>query len=703
VNLPSRARPRGRSLEGVGASERVTLEFSSLWPLRAPKILLRRSFPAHFAHINPHKPREKVPPCIFEGPVDELLHRHGLDGIMDQTVVWLGRAAAGELLDLSQGWEQPTRRTGSTGYLLYDPDEISASLPTDGAVFATRMTYSASDVCQLGRVIEMPALPFSQAPHSARHPDFWAGESAFFAARAPFIDGHPHVFRDYLPDSVGSIQDLYDRARLLGIDTSALEKKLREYLRYSFEKNPSEMFLKGFYVGVVLGAHRPVPIIGSGGRSIELIPYMMRIPPKGKSYREVMAAVNLQKTSARLLARASGHPEANLNQRIVSVGCGSVGSKLAMHLGRAGFGNFAFVDNDLLQPHNAARNALPGSAKDFVLPNKAQEMENAFKGLSHDKAVSRNMNAIDLLAKDGKDLPELVGDEGALMLDATASSVVLAATIACEYLNRPEIRVCSVKMYARGRIAVVLLEGTGRSVRLDDLTAELFARCRIDADLRRAFLIEAADPQSVFMGENCRSLTMPMSDSTVSRGTALMAMQVQIWLQNEIPDEARLCLGLQNGEGIGMDWQDLPVAPTHRIGGGGWEIRVLGSVAAEIERGAMCYGKRETGGALMGLISEETKTIIVAGLVDAPPDSIREEERFVLGTEGLLEALIDANEMSVGHLSFVGTWHSHPMGGPLSYTDFTTLAAIAEHRRGSPAVSLVWTPTGFNAAVGLLN
>ena len=110
-------------------------------------------------------------------------------------------------------------------------------------------------------------------------------------------------------------------------------------------------------------------------------------------------------------------------------------------------------------------------------------------------------------------------------------------------------------------------------------------------------------------------------------------------------------------------------------------------------------GAVETGGALVGRISFENRTITIAGLVEAPSDSVREAARFVLGTSGLVQSLRAANAASLGYLAFIGTWHSHPKGGAHSGIDRNTLRSIAEDAGGLPAVSLVWTPTGLTCAV----
>ena len=78
---------------------------------------------------------------------------------------------------------------------------------------------------------------------------------------------------------------------------------------------------------------------------------------------------------------------------------------------------------------------------------------------------------------------------------------------------------------------------------------------------------------------------------------------------------------------------------------------------------------------------------------------MREAARFVLGTNGLVQNLRAANAASLGYLAFIGTWHSHPKGGPHSGIDRNTLRGIAEDAGGLPAVSLVWTPTGLTCAV----
>ncbi len=61
---------------------------------------------------------------------------------------------------------------------------------------------------------------------------------------------------------------------------------------------------------------------------------------------------------------------------IVHIGCGSVGSKIAMHLARSGQGPFKLIDKAPFSPHNVARHALtpipeiPGQPKASLLAHE---------------------------------------------------------------------------------------------------------------------------------------------------------------------------------------------------------------------------------------------------------------------------------------------------------------------------------------------
>ena len=74
-----------------------------------PELSLRADFTRNLPHMQPWLADGRPVPCIYDGDLAELLHREGLAGILNQTAIWLERAALGTLIDPEQGWESVRR------------------------------------------------------------------------------------------------------------------------------------------------------------------------------------------------------------------------------------------------------------------------------------------------------------------------------------------------------------------------------------------------------------------------------------------------------------------------------------------------------------------------------------------------------------------------------------------------------------------
>ncbi|MCV6364112.1 ThiF family adenylyltransferase [Pseudomonas aeruginosa] len=388
VELPSRSRRYGVSETGVRSVETCILVFDNDWPLSAPKPFLRTDFPLSLPHINPHREGELVSPCLFEGALDELLHRFGLDAIIDQLIDWLHKAAAGALLNLEQGWE-PTRRDSCPSTIVFSAEKVASAAPADGSILIVPVSYVTIDdglYAIINTELTAQVDPvFYQDAHNDKLGKWGNGHTAAFIARAPTTDGLHHVIERYQPETVFDLATLLDRAAELGIDRDALAKSLDGFYGHSIldMQQDSRGWVHGLYAVVILTVQRPVSLVGSPGRSIEVLPYVVRYELNAQSLLERSATVHpafhAHALSPELLARTSGIPAATTSQPLVILGCGSVGSKIAMHLGRAGFGSMAFVDNESMSPHNAARHALIERASVLVPPRKASLMKTCWR------------------------------------------------------------------------------------------------------------------------------------------------------------------------------------------------------------------------------------------------------------------------------------------------------------------------------------
>ncbi len=700
VSLPSRA-AGGMSSTGVLSVEELVFRFPAAYPMEGPVLFLRKDFPTALPHINPHKAGNMVPPCVYQGSLNDLLHAVGFEAIIDQAVNWLERAASGQLMDLQQGWE-PTRRGDSKVLFDFDADAMVSALPRNGAsaTIAAHYVQIGDDILVRLSSAQNERPLFTQEVRTAggRKPLFH-GATPVLVVMAPWEGESAKIFDLYQPDTVHDLSSLSQRADELGIDASALLSQLGSACSQSsmMASIPKAWPWPGdFLVGIILAARRPVPLIGSR-RDIEFIPYLLRLPRSSTkpdvAQAQLLPAYHVRQLSPRLLAHTSGFGKADLTSRIAMLGCGSLGSKIALHLGRAGFGQLTLVDNESLIPHNLARHAVFSTDPS----DKTLNLGGLIAGLGHPQVKVESVDIISLLDDEAR-LEQIADASTRLILDTTASAQVAVAAAHSKPLAKVAGRFVRSMMYNRGAVAVVLLEGTERQPRCDDLLAQLFRLCRIEPILKATIRGDTSDLAEVFVGDNCRSITMPMPDSVVSRNAATVAMQIERWLLGGVPAHGVLAIGIEGPDGIGMDWRSLAVDPVAELsaeGDGGWSVRVGANVVEAITREASLYGRLETGGALLGHIDYFGRTIVIAEVIDAPVDSIREPSRFVLGTKGLQQQLIQASNDALGYLHYIGTWHTHPMGGSHSLMDRDTLRAIADFAPGLPIVSLIWKPDGL--------
>lgn len=705
VGLPSRAAREGVSATGVRKTETCTLVFSR-WPQRAPRPYLRQDFPLDLPHINPYSPGSLVSPCIFEGSLDELMHRLGLDAVIDQLIDWLTKAASGTLIDPSQGWE-PTRRDYGQGrsLIIASAENLIAATPQDGSIVSFQSSYLCNgtgiEATLDSKTKNETQLEFIQKTWAVNGNDYVFGRCAAFAMRAPVHEDGSHVFFTYQPESVVDAQSLYERAESVGVDSAKLQEELEKHYRLSVIGAPGDAhtWKAGFYVIVILLIERPMPLIGAPDRKVEVLPYVVRFNVKPEQINAVDAtahpALHSHSLTPTLLAQTAGKPASVISKKVALVGVGSLGSKLGLHLARSGIGKLTLIDDDSMSPHNAARHALL-SLQSHVTRKKAEMMRSAISELSQD-AIAYPENVVGILGNKER-FEAIFPDDVELVIDSTASLQVLSALSSVSPFDSHRARLVRAQLYASGRCALLMFEGKERSARVDDLNVLFFEISRHSPNLRKPLTEENSDLSRLFVGDNCRSLTMKMSDSTISRAAAAMALKLENWLDSGGSEDGEICIGIEDPSGLGMNWMCQPVKPTTVIPPkeeGGWTVRVLSHVADAINADSLKWGALETGGALIGRMSSETRTITVSGLIPAPPDSKRKPAAFVLGVEGLSQELRTAHRDSVGHLMFVGTWHSHPMGGGHSGIDRETLSKIAGLGKGLPMLSLVWTPSGL--------
>lgn len=239
-----------------------------------------------------------------------------------------------------------------------------------------------------------------------------------------------------MPNTIRKLSQLCEYAQTIGINgiKESIEKVDLKHI------NEDKLF-------IVLSVRRPVKIIGSDS-DIEFLNFVIsKAEHRKKKRRELKRTLpdcnvgmlyHIADRSQALLKRISGmQTKIDEEKAIALVGCGSLGSKIGIHLARNGNGPFLCVDNDIFMPHNNARHALTLTwAK-----NKAELLSLSIFSIG--KTISTSVK------------------EDALNVDYSKSRVIIDTTASFSVRNflmsRADLPpVISCGLYGRGRSGLML-------------------------------------------------------------------------------------------------------------------------------------------------------------------------------------------------------------------------------------------------------
>ena len=459
-----------------------------------------------------------------------------------------------------------------------------------------------------------------------------------------------------------------------------------------------------FPMPVILLARRPFHLIGSTS-PIELCPYIVEIRAPGLfddgGATAVRAAAHRHTISRPLLAAMAGRTTTSERPRWTLVGAGSLGSKLALHLARAGNGPEVVVDRSGMSPHNAARHALVPATGDMQvlwMDAKARSLVQALCGL--DQEATALVADAAAMAMDRKRAQSAWSKKSWAVVNATASLAVREAFGASEWM-RP--RVVEASLFAGGRVGAITVEGPGRNPSTTDLIAEFYAMLQEEPELSSIVFDDNGAVARQGTGHGCGSLTMPMSDGRLSLSAAGMAEYLLGRQENGLPDKAgEVVIGRLSDDGLGVAWraERIPaVTVIETKNGSPWRVHLHERALSKMQAEAGRWPDAETGGVLMGRLSEVSRVAHVVDVLNAPEDSERSAGEFILGTQGLRRRLQDYSTAVGWSLYSLGTWHSHLSQGGPSPTDRAT-ARVVSLARLAPSIFVIMRPTGLEALTG---
>ncbi len=388
-------------------------------------------------------------------------------------------------------------------------------------------------------------------------------------------------------------------------------------------------------------------------------------------------------------------------RRILVLGCGALGAPIAEACVRAGAAAVTVVDQDLVSPGILVRqpyaDAEIGIAKAAVLADRLNRIR-------PDQPVTAVVGSVqDTVLADGTPPPfDLVIDATA---DASVASLVelrrsaarsewppLMSVIIGHDARRGVVTVSRSGAIGAGRDVLRRLALAGRgqhAARLHEVASDIFPT-KPRGDL---FEPEPGCSQPTFTGSAAElgALAGSLLDTGLRAVSGLGGVEEPM-----AAAVVRLDVGTGSGARLpGVDWFGWRDGDIIEDRASGYEVRLswaaVSSMRAECRRGARVRGSDvETGGLLIGRIDDACRCVWIDGACGPPPDSRLSAFHLEHGVEGVPELIGHHRDRSAGESTYVGMWHSHPMGGAeLSPTDRAAMHELVAASVGGPPRALL--------------
>lgn len=447
--------------------------------------------------------------------------------------------------------------------------------------------------------------------------------------------------------------------RQLGILYEFIERK-----GYPFNKQEFMSLMEGKdYAYFMLALLRPTRIIDKDSR-INYLCFRAKSSDVLNDVREAHIEEVMIKDYPNLdtARRLSQTPGSIAEKRFVILGCGALGSKVALHLFRSGVDHLTLVDNDNLEPHNMCRHALLCTPL-FETTNKAEllkkAMNNMFLGVP-DHIEAHTTDALSFL--NSTDLSKFD-----IIIDATASAAVLHGLDTITFpVNTKVVR---LGLSEGGSIGISYIN-TGSKRLLSDYYAEILRQAIRDDDISNWLKQEKKNSlEDIRIGEGCHSNTMRISDDTISAHAASMSSVIRHIFEPPLHDGFMISIADDIFPGsMVTNWYDAPeFTEFHCENDKAWRVRIANQILIEIRTQTRIHGRNETGGYMYGHVDYKRNLIYVLSQF-IPSDSKHDISRLGLSKKGFkaFDKLVE--DRTAHQLYYLGDWHSHP-SAPLTMSE----------------------------------
>lgn len=358
---------------------------------------------------------------------------------------------------------------------------------------------------------------------------------------------------------------------------------------------------------------------------------------------------------------------AGSNYSFFQIGVGSLGSQIANNCIRAGYGNWIFIDPDVLLPHNLVRHCL---TSEYIGLKKPESIKLYSQKIFNEENPCIVQEIIQSSIFDLNQKEEIIAAirKSHMAIDTSAS--VAVERYLCHELAG-DTRCASFFMNPSGTSAIMLLEDDKRTISLDLLEMQYYRLLINEAEYK----FHLQNEERIVYSTSCRGKSAIIPQDNIAIFSALCSKAIK---HTADEPKAGICIWTINGLSISDNFVRADNYMHYDING--WKVKIIVPVIEKLFELRKQKLTCETGGVLVGTYDFERKICYIVDILPSPDDSIESPNSYIRGSKGLLQRINEIEKITSGNLGYIGEWHSHPNNITMqSREDIVLMKTITEY------------------------
>ncbi len=352
------------------------------------------------------------------------------------------------------------------------------------------------------------------------------------------------------------------------------------------------------------------------------------------------------------------------------LGCGAIGSTVAMLLARAGVGKLSLFDEDRITPGIGVRQIFDHQQVGYT---KVSSTRVNVKAINPSIEIpAEEWNDIRRILKSN---PDAIFNADVVINTTASRSVAVALESHFRQTDRAHPPLLSISLGHQATYGMATLTTSSSPHFAHDLERRLKVALTMSlngGEYLAEFWPERLTSRKPFQPEpGCSEPTFTGSAADVMGLTAPLLNLASNWISAHDQSNRAAVMRAPHilrpstqAPLLSFTWGNDRLIPDNRRQ---YQIRLaapaerdmIGWINASIRK----RGKNiETGGLLFGEIDDLLKIIWLSDVSGPPPDSVHSAVEFTCGTQGTLELHLEKQRRSRGSIQYIGMWHTHPGG-----------------------------------------